>query len=280
MINPKDMKTLGPSFGSEGLTVTAPDRSAVVVRPKKEDLPKIQLERLGTAEEQAQRAKLARDLMVQQQAAQRQLAAQQARAGIRGGAASAQQARLAQQVQQQRAVQEEEGALQRTLFNLQQSQKEQFGNVASQIALRQIAAALEGQKAIAAAAERGASVQAQAARESAGGGFLGTVICTELHRQGLLDQQTFEVDQEFGKIMRKEQPEVMIGYWTLAMPLVALMQKSKIFTHVVALFAKPWAHHMAYLMGARTKDNLFGRLIMTIGKPVCTLAAKGKKVYG
>jgi len=250
------------------------DRNPMNSPKTRPTLPQIELERLGTQEEQAQRAKLARDLMVQQQAAQRQLAAQQARAGIRGGSASAQQARLAQQVQQQRAVQEEEGALQRTLFNLQQSQKEQFGNVASQIALKQIASALEGQKAIAAAAEKGQLAQAAAARES------GKIICTELHRQGLLDQQTFEVDQEFGNIMRKEQPEVMIGYWTLAMPVVVLMQKSKIFTHVVALFAKPWAHHMAYLMGARTKDNLFGRLIMTIGKPICTLAAKGKKVYG
>jgi len=179
-------------------------------------LPRIQLEKLGTEEEQAQRAKLARDLMVQQQAAQRQLAAQQARTGIRGGAASAQQARLAQQVQQQRAVQEEEGALQRTLFNLQQSQKEQFGNVASQIALKQIAAALEGQKAIAAAAERGQVAQAAAARESGGGGCCFIFLEVE---NGVLD-----------RIARRARDELLTeknrrGYYKLAEVLVPLMRK-------------------------------------------------------
>lgn len=247
----------------------------LVPQPKKEEkLPEVKLERLGTAEEQAQRAKLARDLMVQQQAAQRQLASQQARAGIRGPAAASQQARLAQQVAQQRAVQEEEGALQRRLFNLEQAQKEQFANVASQLALKQLASTLEGQRLIAQAAEKGAQVQAQAAQKS------GKIICTELHRQGLLDDATFEADQEFGKLMRENYPQVMIGYWTLAMPVVALMQKSKVFTHIVAFFAKPWAHHMAHLMGVKKTDNLFGKAIMSIGKPLCLIAARGKKVYG
>lgn len=246
------------------------------VRPK-EELPTVSLERLGTAEEQAQRAKLARDLMVQQQAAQRQLASQQARAGIRGPAAAAQQARLAQQVAQQRAVQEEEGALQRRLFNLEQAQKEQFANVASQLALKQMATSLEGQKLIAQAAKEGAGIQAAAAKEG-GGGI--TVICTELHRQGFLADEVIEADREFGKLMRENYPQVMIGYWTLAMPVVALMQKSKVFTHIVALFAKPWAHHMAHLMGLKKTDNLFGKAIMSIGKPLCLIAARGKKVYG
>lgn len=128
-------------------------------------IPQVTLERLGTEEEQAQRAKLARDLMVQQQAAQRQLAAQQARAGIRGPAAAAQQARLAQQIAQQRAVQEEEGALQRRLFNLEQSQKEKFANLATQLTLKQIASSYEGQKLLADAAKEAARIQAAAAKK-------------------------------------------------------------------------------------------------------------------
>lgn len=237
-------------------------------------VPQVTLERLGTQEEQAQRAKLARDLMVQQQAAQRQLASQQARAGIRGPAAVAQQARLSQQIAQQRAVQEEEGGLQRRLFNLDQAQKEQFANVASQLAIKQMASSLEGQKLIAQAAKEGATIQASAVQQG------GKIICTELHRQGLLDDATFKVDQEFGKLMRENYPQVMIGYWTIAMPVVALMQKSKVFTHIVAFFAKPWAHHMAHLMGVKKTDNLFGKAIMSVGKPLCVFAGKGKKVYG
>lgn len=262
-----------------GLTAQAPQAA-----PSLEGVERVTLERLGTAEEQAQRAKLARDLMIQQQAAQRQLAAQQARSGIRGGSASSQQARLVQQIAQQRAVQEEQGALERRMFNLQQAQKEQFANVASQLALKQMATSLEGQRAIAQAAREGAAVQAQIAGQKSGGGFLGIgggkVICTELHRQGLLDDATFEADQEFGKFMRETYPQVMIGYWTLALPVVALMQKSKLFTYLVSLIAKPWAKHMAYLMGVREKDHFVGRLIMTVGKPLCVAASRGKKVYG
>lgn len=126
------------------------------------------LGRLGSAEEQAQRQKLARDLMIEQQQAQRQLAAQQARSGIRGGAATAQQARLAQQIQQQRAVGEEQGLLQRTMFNIEQAQKERFSKLAQDIAMKQIAASLEGQKAMAAAAERGAQIAAQAGQQPQG----------------------------------------------------------------------------------------------------------------
>lgn len=133
------------------------------------------LGRLGTEEEQIQRQKLARDLMIQQQAAQRQLASQQARYGIRGGAASAQQSRIQQQVEQQRRVGEEQGLLQRTLFNIEQAQKEKFTEMARDIALKQIAASLEGQKAMAAAAEKGARTAAEAAKPGESKGILRSI---------------------------------------------------------------------------------------------------------
>lgn len=125
------------------------------------------LSRLGTKEEQMQRAKLARDLMVQQQAAQRQLASQQARMGLRGGAATAQQSRLARQLEQARAVQEEEGQLGRTMFNLQQEQREKFANLAAELARQQMLAAKAGQKMQSQAAALGGLQQVQAAQEAA-----------------------------------------------------------------------------------------------------------------
>lgn len=134
---------------------------------KEEEIKDVKLERLGTQEEQAQRAKLARDLMVQQQAAQRQLASQQARSGMRSAASAAQQARLARQIEQGRSVQEEEGQLQRRMFNLQQAQREQFANLAKQLALKQMATALEGQKLMAQAAREGGQAQVKAAQAAA-----------------------------------------------------------------------------------------------------------------
>lgn len=119
-----------------------------------ENLPRVTLEQLGGAEEQAQRAQLARQLMSQQQAAQRQLAQAQARAGVRGGGAAAQQARLAQQLEAERAKQEEAGFLTRRQFNIQQAQREQFANVATELARRNLMASL-----------RGAQLQSEAAKE-------------------------------------------------------------------------------------------------------------------
>lgn len=134
-----------------------------------EKLPDVQLERLGSQEELAQRQQLARDLAVQQQAAQRQLAAQQARMGVRGGAATAQQARASQQLEQARGVQEEQGLLQRRLYNMEQAQKEKFANLSQNLALKQIAASLEGQRLMSEAAKEAAAKQAQVAQSGGGG---------------------------------------------------------------------------------------------------------------
>jgi hypothetical protein len=228
-----------------------------------EGLPRVQLERLGGAEEQAQRAQLARELMSQQQAGQRQLLAQQAKQGVRGGAAAAQQSRLQQQIAAQRASQEEQGFLGRRMFNLEQSQREQFSNTAAELARRQLMASLRGQELQAQAAERFGQQQIQAANQG------GKIICAELYRQGLMDQATFEADEKFGKHMAKYNPDVMIGYWTLAIPIVRLMRRSSVFTKIVNLFAAPWAKEMAFRVNPNLDGNGFGAAVMFFGVGLC-----------
>ena len=238
------------------------------------NLPSVQLERMGGAEEQAQRAQLAKELMAQQQAAQRQLSVQQARTGVRGGAAGAQQSRLAQQITAQQRGAEEQRFMAQQQFNREQAQKEQFANVATQLAQRQLMAALRGQDVGAQSAQRYGESQVRAAQSG------GKVICAELGRQGYLDQKTLEADAAFGRMVWNTDRELMIGYWRLALPVVALMRASKVVTFVVSLIAKPWAKHMAYQMGVTTKDNALGRFVMMIGKPLCRLVARRVKVYG
>lgn len=114
----------------------------------------------------------------------------------------------------------------------------------------------------------GARDQANATRQS------GKIICGELGRQGLLDEETLSADAAFGRKVFLESPEVMIGYWRLAVPVVSLMKRSSAFTRLVALFALPWSRHMAYLMGIRDRDSLIGRIVMTIGKPVCRFVGR------
>lgn len=92
-----------------------------------------------------------------------------------------------------------------------------------------------------------------------------TVICTELNRQGYLMGDILAADEEFGKIIRETQPEVMMGYHIWAAPIVSQMKKSKSFTKLVWMFAKPWATQMAYEMGAVKKGSIFGKILMKFG---------------
>ena len=104
-----------------------------------------------------------------------------------------------------------------------------------------------------------------------GGSISGKVICTELYRQGLLKEKIFKADQEFGYNINKINPNIITGYHIWAKPVVKLMQKSKIITKIVYIFAKPWAEEMAYEMNIIEKGNIKGKIIMNVGIIICSL---------
>ena len=97
------------------------------------------------------------------------------------------------------------------------------------------------------------------------GGFVATVICTELHRQGFMSDEIRKADERFGRMISATSPETMLGYHYWAIPIVNLMQKSRLFTKIVWAVARPWAYHMAYEMGSLEKDNLLGKVLMKVG---------------
>jgi hypothetical protein len=101
------------------------------------------------------------------------------------------------------------------------------------------------------------------------GGGLFKVICAELHRQGLMDETIFEADEAFGKYLRDNHRDVLLGYQLWAKPVVKWMQKSETFTRIVASVATPWSYEMAYRMGARDKGSVEGKILMFVGVPVC-----------
>ena len=98
--------------------------------------------------------------------------------------------------------------------------------------------------------------------------FMGTVICTELYNQGYFTFDMFVKDSDYGYKIRAEKPHVYVGYRLWADPVVSLMQKSKVVTRFVAIFAVPWAKNMA------GEKNLFGKIISTIGEPICGILGK------
>ncbi len=106
------------------------------------------------------------------------------------------------------------------------------------------------------------------------GGFRATVICTELHRQGLMSDEIREADERFGRMISATSPETMLGYHYWAIPIVNLMQKSRLFTKIVWTVARPWAYHMAYEMGTLEKDNLLGKILMKVGAFISKIIGK------
>lgn len=107
-----------------------------------------------------------------------------------------------------------------------------------------------------------------------GGGLLGTVICTELFKQGYMDSVTYNLDIAYGIELRRTRPHVYTGYRTLAGPVVRLMQKSKVFTKIISVPALAWADNMA------GRSNILGKLISIVGEALCGFVGKLGGEYG
>ncbi len=99
----------------------------------------------------------------------------------------------------------------------------------------------------------------------------GTVICTELYRQGLLDKKTYLADSVYGALL---DDAVLIGYHSWAEGIADKMRDSKILTRVVSLIAIPWAKEMAYQMGVLDKGHWLGKVMNIVGIPICRLIGR------
>ena len=91
-----------------------------------------------------------------------------------------------------------------------------------------------------------------------------TIICTELHRQGLMPDHIYKADQLYGATVH---PLTLRGYHLWARPIVSLMRKSESFTHFVNIFAEPWSRQMAYEMGYLEEGSWTGKIFMSVGEP-------------
>jgi hypothetical protein len=135
-------------------------------------------------------------------------------------------------------------------------------------------------------------------RPSRGGGGR-KIICTKLYELGLLSKKIFQADQKFGKILAKQNPEVYDGYIAWAKTVVDWMEgkgpqcmfwikdkkkrnkkQKELSIKWARDIATPWAKHMAFLMGVEKKDNLAGKIIMTLGKPVCKVVGRWRTIFG
>lgn len=115
------------------------------------------------------------------------------------------------------------------------------------------------------------------------------IICAKLYEFGYMDPNVWVADQAYGKWLRQNDRRVYRGYIRWARTVTAWMDgkgpdcflwlpkeersvaQKEAITAMALRIGIPWSEHMAYLMGARPNDNLRGRVLMTIGKPISRL---------
>lgn len=119
------------------------------------------------------------------------------------------------------------------------------------------------------------------------------IICTKLYELGLMDEETYKADQEFGKYLRSYDPDTYWGYIKWASIVVDWMSgktpnvmfwirdpekrreiEKKLSIKIAHRIATPWAEHMQFLMGRKEKDNKVGKLIMSVGVPISKFIRK------
>lgn len=93
------------------------------------------------------------------------------------------------------------------------------------------------------------------------------VICTELHRQGLMTRADYHLGARFASEHLTERH--YRGYHVWALPVVRHMRRSKRATAFWRKLAVARADHIAYLHGDTARRNRLGALLCTIGHPVC-----------
>ncbi len=99
----------------------------------------------------------------------------------------------------------------------------------------------------------------------------GSVICTELHRQGLISTEQLSLDTEFARLNLSM--AVMRGYWFWANPYVRLMQKNSLAGRLATIFGlavfKRRYKAICFASGVSTKFSMSGYLIRLIGEAMC-----------
>jgi len=109
--------------------------------------------------------------------------------------------------------------------------------------------------------------------EAGGGESDGTVICTELHRQGLIDTDFYHAEAKYGYSLPIE---IMEGYRAWAISFVRLMRKSDVLTRIVRFFAQPVLNEMAHRSDGRYPPSLIGSGALFMALPVCSAIGRLK----
>lgn len=106
----------------------------------------------------------------------------------------------------------------------------------------------------------------------------GTVICTELYRQGFISSKELKYSTSYKK---KVSDATYQGYYWWASKLVKLMKKSELVSKIVRPFGTRWAKEMMHrLKPDKFKSNFTGKILLGIGLPVSKFIGERRKRHG
>lgn len=105
------------------------------------------------------------------------------------------------------------------------------------------------------------------ARENTSNSESSKVICTELHRQGLMSRADYLQGADYARAHLTERH--YRGYHVWALAAVRHMRRSKRATAFWRALASARADHIAYLNGDETRRNRLGAILCAIGHTVC-----------
>ena len=107
-----------------------------------------------------------------------------------------------------------------------------------------------------------------------GGDGGGSVLCTYFFGKGMLAEHIYLADLAYGKAHVSE--NVLNGYHAWAVPMVRYLRAhpDSLAEKVAYYLVRGWTQEMAYTMGASDKGSLVGKILRTIGEPICAIIGK------
>lgn len=119
------------------------------------------------------------------------------------------------------------------------------------------------------------SLQNGGTSNSAVGANVGTVICTQLYRDGHISQEVYDADTLY--VRKNFSVITRLGYLSWAVPFVALMRRNKVAYAIGRYFGVAWSLHCASHYISSIQTNRLGSILIAIVAPICTII--GKFVY-
>ena len=102
----------------------------------------------------------------------------------------------------------------------------------------------------------------------------GTLVCTAMNKMGLLPDDIYALDSEYGLMVNRDDPILGDGYRLWALPVSEYIKRNTLGAKALRAFMRPitlaWAKEMAHQMRPKEYEpNYAGKVIMAIGHPTC-----------